>query len=129
MHSKGPPEPLLAQCRQLIDDRAPADERANLLAVTQVLMRLRYNDPKLFAIFGGNRGMIESPLIQEIVDEATCKAVRTSVLRVLTARFDPIPSQIGAALQSVTDRGRLNDLVDWAVRCPDLESFRARLTP
>src|SRR5712692_9836481 len=63
----GPPEPVLQQCRERIDQHAAVDERANLLVVTQVLTRLRYNDPQLLTILGGTRIMIESPLIQEIV--------------------------------------------------------------
>jgi hypothetical protein len=37
----GPPEVLLQECRQRIDAQAPAEERDNLLAVTQVMTRLR----------------------------------------------------------------------------------------
>ena len=38
---------------------------ANLLAVTQVMTRLRYNDPSYWAILGGKKTMMESPLIKE----------------------------------------------------------------
>jgi hypothetical protein len=44
----GSPEPILRECRERIDQSAPADEHENLLAVTQFLARLRYNDPRLF---------------------------------------------------------------------------------
>jgi hypothetical protein len=38
---KGPPEPAIRQCRAHIDQVTSPDEHANLLAVTQVLARLR----------------------------------------------------------------------------------------
>ena len=37
----GPPEALLQQCRERIDRDAPAAERPSLLAVSQVMTRLR----------------------------------------------------------------------------------------
>ena len=50
-------------------------ERENLLTITQFLVSLRYNeDPplreRLCEILGGRQVMIESPLYQEIVEEA-----------------------------------------------------------
>ena len=56
----GPPEPIVLQCRARIDQDAPPDEHENLLAVTQLLARLRYHDPKLFQLLGGRKAMIES---------------------------------------------------------------------
>jgi hypothetical protein len=44
---EGPPEPILEECRRRIDQQAPVEERANYLAVTQVLARLRYNEPSI----------------------------------------------------------------------------------
>jgi hypothetical protein len=49
----GPPEPVFRQCRARIEQDAPADEQENLLAVTQLLAGLRYNDPSLFQLFDG----------------------------------------------------------------------------
>src|SRR5207245_1654286 len=64
-----PPEEILRRCRERIEQQAPAKERANLLAVSQVLARLRYSDPRLLSLFGGIGTMleIESPLIQELM--------------------------------------------------------------
>src|SRR6202011_1153594 len=64
----GRPEVMFQQCRERIDREATPEERATLLAVMQVFLRVRYNDPRYFAIFGGYQTMIESPLIQEIED-------------------------------------------------------------
>jgi predicted transposase YdaD len=124
----GPPEPVLQQCRQRIDQQAPADERANLLAVAQVLTRLRYNDLGLLAIFGGSQAMIESPLIDEIVNKAKCEARRASILDFLAGRFGPVPPEVAAALQAIEDEARLRGLAGWAGQCPDLDAFRARLS-
>ena len=120
----GPPEPILQQCRERIEQQAPAEERSNLLAVTQVLTRLRYNDRGLLSIFGGSRAMIESPLIQELMAERSHK----HILRLLTGRFGPVPPEIAASLQNIQDEQTLDDLVDVASRCPDLETFRNRLS-
>src|SRR5262249_42536477 len=49
------PDVLLRECRERIDRQASPDERVNLLAVAQVLARLRYNDPGILSIFGGRQ--------------------------------------------------------------------------
>jgi hypothetical protein len=82
-----PPENVLAECRRQIDANAPAHEHANLLAVAQVLARLRYNKASPLKLFGGKQTMIESPLIQELMSERMHKAI-TSVLE---ARFGHVP--------------------------------------
>ncbi len=51
-HFDGPPEQLLRTCRERIDRQAAPAERANLLAVTQVMTQLVYNDPGLLTILG-----------------------------------------------------------------------------
>jgi hypothetical protein len=123
----GPPEPVLRQCRELIDRKAPAEERPNLLAVCQVLARLRYNEPAFLAIFGGRQAMIESPLIQEIVAEATAKAKQEDLMAFLQGRFGPIPTEVATALRAIHDIQKLSDLVNFVPVCPDLEAFRARM--
>ena len=69
MAFEGPPEPLLRRCRERID-REAGEQRANLLAVTQSLAKLRFPQQELLNLFGGSRAMIESPLIKEIVEKA-----------------------------------------------------------
>ncbi len=123
-HSDEPPEVVLQQCREQIDRHAPPEEHANFLAVIQVLTRLRYNDPRLLGLFGGKQIMIESPLIQEIVAERMHK----DILRFLTGRFESVPQDIVSALHAIQEERKLDELVDWASRCPDLGAFRARLT-
>jgi len=65
----GPPEPIIRECRARIDRVGSRAEQENLLAVTQFLARLRYNDDALFEILGGRKAMIESPLVQELKKE------------------------------------------------------------
>src|SRR5919198_6056424 len=88
--SDQPPEVLLRACRERIDRLAAAAEHANLLAVAQVLARLRYNDPGILSIFGGRQAMIESPLIQELMAERGHKYI----MRVLEERFGSVPQDI-----------------------------------
>jgi predicted transposase YdaD len=121
---QGPPELILEECRRRIDQQAPANERANFLAVTQVLTQLRYNEPGLLSIFGGSRIMIESPLIQELMADKT----RKIILRILSDEFGSVPLDIQTALQGIQDEARLEDLAAWAARCRDLNAFRARLS-
>src|SRR5207302_1209314 len=66
-HFDGPPETLLEQCRKQIEQRARPDEQANLLAVSQVLAGLKFPRPMVADFFGGERAMIESPVLQEFV--------------------------------------------------------------
>lgn len=120
----GPPEPVLEQCRECIDQAAPADERPNLLAVIQVLTRLRYNDPQLLTIFGGSRAMIESPLIQELVAQTLHKAI----IGLLEARFGAAPPEIVSRLRAILDEQELWQLNRQAGLCPNLEAFKVYLS-
>ena len=63
----GPPEPIFRECRARIDRDAPRGNRQNLLAVTQFLAHLNYNDPRLFQVLGGRKAMIESPVLRELI--------------------------------------------------------------
>jgi hypothetical protein len=72
----GPPDEVLRQCGERIEQQAPGNERANLLAVTQILTQMRYNEKRLLDLLGGRQAMIDSPLIQELLDDP--EVVRTS---------------------------------------------------
>src|SRR5205085_9734980 len=101
----GAPEDLLRHCRERIDRDAPQELQANLLAVTQVMAKLRYNDRGLLSILGGRKVMLESPLIQEIVAEVRAETeVRTqqkAIATVLEARFGRLPRKLTAAVNRV----------------------------
>jgi hypothetical protein len=119
----GPPEPILRQCREIIDRKSPQQEQANLLAVTQVLAGLRYNNVDLLTLFGGKSIMIESPVLVELVNETT----QSAILQFLTGRFGQVPPEIAARLRAVQDPDRLSALTALAGRCADLSSFAAAL--
>jgi hypothetical protein len=122
-HFQGPPEALLEQCRQRIEQQAHPQDQANLLAVSQVLARLRFKDPELLSLLGGIRVMIESPLIKEIEAERD----RNAILRILTKRFGVVPPDVTTHPRRITKERKLEELMDHAVDCPDLEAFRIRL--
>ena len=102
----GPIEPILQECRERIDRASPEEERENLLAVTQVLIGLRYNDPKFLAIFGGEGAMIESPVLQSFV----AKRVHRAMLDILQIRFGSVPAEIATPLREVIDDEKLAEL-------------------
>jgi hypothetical protein len=130
-HFDGPPEPIFRQCRTRIDQEAPPNEYENLLAVTQVLAGLRYNDPKLFQLLGGRDAMIESPVLQELIADCERKAAletaRKDILRILVTRFGAEARALEAELTD-DDNDRLGDLIELAVTCADLESFQKQLS-
>jgi hypothetical protein len=120
----GPPAPILQHCRDRIDQQAPPEERANLLAVIQVLTKLRYNDLRLLSILGGRQAMIESPLIRELLTERSCEVRCQDILNILEERFGPVGEDITALLRAIHDDAKLRELVRLAARCPELASFR-----
>ncbi|MGO9462950.1 MAG: hypothetical protein ACLQVF_02140 [Isosphaeraceae bacterium] len=119
----GPAEPVLRECRDRIGRDAPKDEQDNLMAVTQLLARLRYNKESLFQLFGGRRAMIESPVIQEII--ADCK--REQIVKFLEARFGVAALDLKSALNAVDDE-RLDDFLKLAATCRSLAAFQKELT-
>jgi hypothetical protein len=102
-----------------------------LLAVTQVLAKLRYNDPKLFQLSGGRKAMIESPLLQEFVAERTQEAIRETKIKdlmtILVARFGSKAEALETEIKAIGDEARLQELVKHAVTCRTLSSFRKQL--
>ncbi len=68
--------------------------------------------------------MVEFPLMKEIWAEAQ----QRSILRVLNARFKSVAPDIEKDLQQVSEPARLDELIDWAVSCPELPAFRTKLT-
>jgi hypothetical protein len=126
-HFQGPPQPILEECRRRIDKQARADERNNLLAVSQVLLQLRYNDPELLAVLGGTQVMIESPLINQMMAEKAQKTMQEAILAVLEARFGEVPGEMADRLRKLRAQRKLKSLVKQAALCRDLEAFRKQL--
>lgn len=121
----GPAGPVLEECRRRIDRQAPPEQRENLLAVIQVLVGLRYDDQALTAIFGGESAMIESPVLLRFM----AKRRHNDILVALVSRFGPAPADIESALRAIIDEDRLDNLMERAAYCPDLDAFRRDLTP
>ena len=121
---------MLRRCRQRID-HAPEDEQENLLAVTQVMAQMRYNEAGLLSIFGGTPMFDDSPLVLAAIERArvkfTAKTLRETVLLNLETRFDDLPPQIIEMVNAVADERRLRGLVKEAIRCDSLDDFRTRL--
>ena len=128
----GPPEPIFHQCRARIDQDALPGERENLLAVSQVLAGLRYDDPRLFQILGGREAMIESPVLQQLKAEWTQEgaregareAHRKDINKLLVARFGDEAKDFTAKLEMIDDEAQLSELVTLAAVCSDLGAFR-----
>jgi hypothetical protein len=125
-----PPAKVIEECRRRIDAEAPENERQNLLAVTQVLTRLRYNNEKLFQILGGGDTMLESPFLDELIDKTVAKSVAKAhmedIFDVLEARFGSRPDDLADELRAFGEQ-ELKALNRFAAVCPDLEAFRARV--
>ena len=126
-HFDGPPEPIFRQCRARIDRDGQPEEHENLLAVSQVLAGLRYDDPRLFQILGGREAMIESPVLQQLKAEWTQEGERKTIIKVLVARFGDEAEDLRAKLDMIDDEARLQELAEAAATCPDLEAFRRQL--
>jgi hypothetical protein len=124
---EGPPEGVLRQCRDRIDRDAPPNEQENLMAITQVFARLRYNNKRLFQLFGGRKAMIESPVIQEILAEREHETTRKAIARFLEARFGEPAQAIQSELEAI-DQARLDELLPLAATCRSLASFRKKLS-
>jgi predicted transposase YdaD len=123
----GPPEVLLQQCRERIDRQAGPGERVNLLAVTQVMATLQYNNPQLMTILGGSQVMIESPLIKEMMAKSAAQALQKSILRFLERRFGPVPEDVAVTVRTIYEENKLDELAEVAAYCPDVQAFRASL--
>jgi hypothetical protein len=122
----GPPEVLLQRCRDRIE-REGGEQRANLLAVSQVFSRLHFDRPELLDILKGDNIMIESPWLQEIADKSERKGCVRSMLRTLQRRFGSVTPTITAGLEQVKDLDRLDRLTDHATDCASLEAFEQSL--
>jgi predicted transposase YdaD len=126
-HIDGPPEPTLYECRDQIDRVATPTERENLMAITQVFARLRYNDERLFQLFGGHKAMIESPVIQEIIADCERETRRKDIVNFLQARFGEAARAVQSELEAI-EGAKLDELLRLAATCRSLASFRKKLS-
>ncbi len=123
MHFDGPPENLLERCAEKVLREAHQNDRADLLAVTQVLGGLRFPAPLLAQFLKGEEVMFESPVLQRFV----AARFHDAILDVLKARFGTVPTAVTKHLREVIDEQRLRQLNLLAAQCPDLAAFREAL--
>jgi hypothetical protein len=74
-----------------------------------------------------DRFLLESPLIQELLEEKLREVRQAVLLRVLQARFGPVPQDLADRVRAIQDVEFLWSLLDPAVVSPDLDTFRAKL--
>jgi hypothetical protein len=87
------------------------------------LAELRFPAPELLDILGGERVMIESPLIQKLI----AKRLQAAIIEVLKDRFGAVPKGVTQGLESILNEKKLTKLTVFAASCPDIEAFRERL--
>ncbi len=120
MQFAGPPEALLERCADKIEREAHAQDKANLLAVSQVLTELRFPAPDLLSLLGGTKSMLESPLLQKMKAET----LHDAILALLKHRFGTVPRDVTKHIRAVVNERRLQQLNIVASTCPALEAFR-----
>jgi hypothetical protein len=119
----GPPEDLLTRCRERIEQQAHPDDRANLLAVSQVMAGLRFPQEELLALLGGTQVMNESPVITKLL----AKKMQEAIVRFLTGRFGKVPADVTKHLSAIVNEKKLDRLITHAAVCPSIEAFRDQL--
>jgi predicted transposase YdaD len=130
------PEALMARCHERLMQVANPNDRAGLMAVTQILAGLAFPDKRFLDLFGGAETMIESPVLDEVKEilkkryeaEGAAKATRQAIRATLEARFGTVPAERVVPLEAVADENRLKELVRLAATCADLDAFVAGLT-
>ncbi len=124
----GEPEPLLRECRSVIETKAVEQELPNLLALAHVFATLTINDSDLLHRLLEERPMImESPFVQELVFKAETRQRAEDIKEVLEGRFGFLPSDLVSRLEALVDRAHLKRLVNLSGRCQDIEEFRIAL--
>jgi hypothetical protein len=127
-HIDGPPEPVLQQCRDVIDQKTTGAEHDNLLGVTRILASLRYDERLLARLFTRDGKMLEIPILQKAFREREVATRQAVILEALESRFGPVPADISAAVRLVEDDARLKALTAAAYTCDSLDTFRTHLT-
>jgi hypothetical protein len=123
MRFDGPPEVLLERCAEKIHREAQGKHRADLLAVAQVMTGLRFPSPELLNVFGGERTMIESPVLQKLI----AKTLHGAIHEALKARFGAVPRDVTRLLGEILNERKLTKLTGVAAKCADLTAFREAL--
>ncbi len=120
MDFDGPPEALVERCAEKIEREAHPKDWADLLAVSQVLAGVRFPNPELLRLLGGEQTMIESPVLRKMIAATR----HEDILDVLKTRFGTVPRDLSRHLRAILDDKKLRRLNVLAVQTPDLEAFR-----
>jgi len=128
MDIDGPPEPVLQQCKDVIETRSAGTERENLRVTMQLLGGLRFDKALLKRIFAREDGMIESPILQDWLQEKEIKVRQAVILEALEARFGvPVAPDVSAGVRVIDAEPRLKELLPVAYTCATLDEFRRAL--
>jgi hypothetical protein len=122
-HFEGSPEPVLESCWQRIQMQAHVQDQANLLAVSQIFAMLRFREPELLKLLGGEKAMIESPLVEQLIAKNNHELIEDT----LAVRFGVVESELRQQLRAVTNLKKLKKLHRSAVKCADIAAFKAQL--
>jgi hypothetical protein len=125
--SEQKPETLLQQCKERIDQHAPADEQATLLTLTAIFARMRYaRAEEWLNLLGGEKMLSQSPLYQKWMAANSCENKHEDIVSVLEARFGTVPEELAAEIRTVTDLEHLKRGIKVAARCTSLKDFHKR---
>jgi len=130
MKIDGPPEPVLQQCRDVIETVPAPGRKGNLLGVTQILAGLRFDEKMLESLFRVEGKMIESPVLEKWFHQRDVATRQTVLHEALEAHFGvPVPADVSAAIRVIQDEEQLKSLLPIAFTSPTLDAFRQALTP
>ncbi len=88
---------------------------------------MRFTEPELLNLFLRKEAMIESPVIKEIVEDATLLTWRSAIEEAVTTRAWQLSADARARLQGLKDEGKMRGLLRFAMTGPSLEAFVERL--
>jgi hypothetical protein len=123
MDFPGPPEELLQRCADKIEREAHPKDRADLLAVSQVMTGLRFPDPDLLRLLGGKEAVFDSPVLKKMRVETMLELT----LHALKRRFGTVPHKVAKQLREVIDEKKQRELNEVANTCPNMEAFQQAL--
>jgi hypothetical protein len=123
-----PAEQVIQQCKDVIEANSEGGQKANLLAVTEILSGLVHDERMLETILRGGFGMIESPVLKKWLRESEVAAYQSMLLGAVSRRFGTVPPDVSATVRLITDHPRLELLLDSAYSAATLDDFRAALT-
>jgi len=71
---------------------------------------------------------MQSPTIQRLMANQESQTAQKYVLHLLEKRFGGVPEDLAAHVRAIREQQKLDNLLDLAVDCVDLEAFRNALS-